>query len=115
MLSRGYKDQIYASYEPLVEPLFRTFAVRRTFALDQVSPRVFRGHTDDGVGYLLITGWQEDVDVERLLGAIAEMMSMKALIIDVRPNLGGDEQIARRVARIVPQPHRLQHPVELVG
>ena len=49
--------------EPLVEPLFRTFAVRRTFALDQVSPRVFRGHTDDGVGYLLITGWQEDVDV----------------------------------------------------
>ena len=110
-----YKDQIYASYEPLVEPLFRTFAVRRTFALDQVSPRVFRGHTDDGVGYLLITGWQEDVDVERLLGAIAEMMSMKALILDVRPNVGGDERIAKRVASWFVKGERVYAKQQLIG
>ncbi|MEC8253668.1 MAG: S41 family peptidase [Planctomycetota bacterium] len=97
-VSVRYKDRVYATEQTLVEPLYRTFATRRLFDLEQVSTRVFRGSTDDGIGYLMITGWQADVDPERLLGAIAEMMSMKALILDVRPNLGGDEQIARRVA-----------------
>ncbi|MFN3240014.1 MAG: S41 family peptidase [Planctomycetota bacterium] len=94
----GYRDSSYAPFTPLVEPLYRTFAVRRLFQLERVTPRAFRGRTDDGIAYLLITGWQEAVDVERLLGAIAEMMDAKALVIDVRPNVGGDERIARRVA-----------------
>ena len=97
-VSLTYRDTTYTPYAPVVEPLFRTFAVQRTFALEKVTPRVFRGATDDGIGYLLVTGWQEDVDVERLLGAVAEMMAMKALVIDVRPNTGGDERLARRVA-----------------
>lgn len=97
-VSVRYGDKVYAPYQPLVEPLYRTFAVRRTFELQRVSDRVFRGQTEDGIGYLLITGWQEDVDVERLLGAVAEMAAMKALILDVRPNTGGDERLAQRVA-----------------
>jgi len=97
-VSVQYRDKVYTPYQPLVEPLFRLFAVRRLFALEPISARVYRGETDDGIGYLLITGWQQDVDPERLLGAIAEMMGLKALVIDVRSNVGGDERIAKRVA-----------------
>ena len=97
-VSLTYREQTYTPYAPVVEPLFRTFAVRRLLELEKVTARAFRGVTDDGIGYLLVTGWQEDVDEERLLGAVAEMMAHKALIIDVRPNTGGDERIARRVA-----------------
>ncbi|HIE68773.1 MAG TPA: hypothetical protein EYP98_00685 [Planctomycetes bacterium] len=60
--------------------------------------RAYKARTKDGIGYLLIIGWQEEVDVERLVGAIAEMMDAKALVIDVRMNTGGDERIARQVA-----------------
>ncbi|MCK5940396.1 MAG: S41 family peptidase, partial [Planctomycetes bacterium] len=93
-----YRDRTYQPWNPLIEPLYRTFAVQRLVELEKVSARVFRARTDDGIGYLLITGWQENVDVERTIGAIAEMMDAAALVIDVRPNTGGDEAIARRVA-----------------
>jgi hypothetical protein len=93
-----YGDRDYESWTPLIEPLYRTFAVRRLVELEKVSARVFRARTDDGIGYLLITGWQENVDAERLVGAIAEMMDARGLVIDVRPGTGGDERIARRVA-----------------
>ena len=93
-----YRDTTYASHDPLIEPLYRTFAVRRVFELESISPRAFRAKTEDGIGYLLINGWQENVDAERLIGAIAEMMEQKALVIDVRSNTGGDERIAQRVA-----------------
>ena len=42
-ISVRYGDKVYAPYQPLVEPLYRTFAVRRTFELQRVSDRVFRG------------------------------------------------------------------------
>lgn len=97
-VSLSYREQTYTPYAPIIEPLYRTFAVRRMFELEAVSPRVYRGLTDDGIGYLLITGWQQDVDEERLMGAVTEMMAHKALVIDVRPNTGGDERIAQRLA-----------------
>ena len=78
--------------------LAAAFAVRRVVTLESVSPRAYRARTKDGIGYLLITGWQENVEPERLVGAIAEMMDAKALVIDVRSNTGGDERIARQIA-----------------
>lgn len=97
-LSLGYAGKVYATWKPVIEPLYRTFAVRRLFKLGKVSGRAFQSRTDDGIGYFLITEWHEAIDPERLIGAIAEMMDAKALIIDVRPCRGGDEQIARRIA-----------------
>lgn len=97
-LSLRYRETEVPTYSPLVESLYRTFAVRRVFTLDAISPRAFRAETKDGIGYLLITGWQENVDPERLVGAITEMMAAKALILDVRMSTGGDERIARQIA-----------------
>ena len=97
-MSLSYKQKVYATYQPLIDPLYRTFAVRRVVTLESVSPRAYRARTKDGIGYLLITGWQENVEPERLVGAIAEMMDAKALVIDVRSNTGGDERIARQIA-----------------
>jgi hypothetical protein len=97
-LSVRYGETTYTTWKPLIDPLYRTFAVRRLFKLESISSRAYKARTKDGIGYLLIIGWQEEVDVERLVGAIAEMMDAKALVIDVRMNTGGDERIARQVA-----------------
>lgn len=97
-LSLSYRETTYPTWKPLIEPLYRTFAVRRLFQLESVSSRAYKARTKDGIGYLMIIGWQESVDAERLLGAITEMMDAKALVIDVRMNTGGDERIARRIA-----------------
>ena len=94
-----YRGERLPTWDPLIEPLYRTFAVRRLFELETISARAFRGRTDDGIGYLLITGWQDNVDVERLVGALTEMMDTRALVIDVRPNMGGDERNALEFAR----------------
>ncbi len=95
----SYRGERYPSWEPLIEPLYRTFAVRRLFELQPVSARVFSGRTDDGIGYLLVTGWQDNVEPERLVGALTELMDTKALVVDIRPNTGGDEDNAKQFAR----------------
>ncbi|MCE7973672.1 MAG: hypothetical protein DYG92_04995 [Leptolyngbya sp. PLA1] len=58
------------------------------------------GRFDDGVGYVLIRSWGSDIR-ERLrpaFDAIAELSGAKALVVDVRPNSGGDESLARMFA-----------------
>jgi len=97
-VSLRYREAEIPAYNPWVEPLYRTFAVRRLMKLEAISPRAYRSQTEDGIAYLLITGWQDNVDPERLIGAIAEMMAAKALVLDVRAGTGGEEEIARRVA-----------------
>ncbi len=58
------------------------------------------GRTVDNIGYLLISTWGERLDREfdDLLDAMKVLQDTKALIVDVRPNNGGSELLARRVA-----------------
>ncbi len=61
---------------------------------------VATGRWPDGVGYILISSW-EATRPEALAGAfeaLAEFAGAPALIIDVRFNAGGDEELARRFA-----------------
>jgi hypothetical protein len=58
------------------------------------------GRFDDGVGYVLIRTWAPD-SAERLrpvYDAIRELAGARAMVVDVRPNSGGDESLARAVA-----------------
>ena len=61
---------------------------------------VWRGRFDDGIGYILIASWsQEQRDaLEMAFEALDDFLDARALIIDVRPNSGGSETLARHFA-----------------
>ncbi len=68
--------------------------------LQRRNDNTFTTRTDDGIGYILISSWSNGLrpQIEELQGILAEMKDTKGLIIDVRPNGGGDELLARSVA-----------------
>ena len=61
---------------------------------------VATGRFDDGVTYILIGGWPggRGSDLEPAFEAIKTADPAKGIVIDVRPNGGGDELLARQVA-----------------
>lgn len=60
---------------------------------------VLTGRTEDGIGYLMISGWTDSIDFTKVEELIVAMKDAKALIIDVRPNSGGSENLAMQVAQ----------------
>lgn len=58
------------------------------------------GRFDDGIGYVLIRSWVQQVPdgLRPVFEAIKELEGARAMIVDVRPNSGGDESLARTVA-----------------
>jgi C-terminal processing protease CtpA/Prc len=59
---------------------------------------VLWGRSDDGIGYLVIAAWSKDLDFPAIEQALAALRDCKAMVIDARPNCGGDEALAQRVA-----------------
>jgi hypothetical protein len=77
--------------------------------LTRLSETVWTGAFPDGVGYILVTGWPGGPDGARALEPAAEALTKFAaapgLIVDVRPNGGGDELAARSIAaRFIDKP-----------
>ena len=60
--------------------------------------QVLYGRTDDGIGYLMIAGWSESLDLDGIDRALGELRDCMAMVVDARPNSGGDEPTAQRVA-----------------
>lgn len=81
-----------------VDPLFRRELLDRYVRVQQVGKQVLAGRTADGIGYLLIGSFGADVDPEVVGGAITELADTAAMVVDVRPNAGGDERLAQRIA-----------------
>jgi hypothetical protein len=81
-----------------VDPLFRRELLDRYVRVEPVGKQVLAGRTADDIGYLLVGAWTADVDIERVGGAIVELADTKAMVIDARPNGGGDERLAMQVA-----------------
>ena len=71
--------------------------LRRKLALTSHDNLVLTAKLEGGIDYLMITAW--DADRERAMEAAYEVLAgAKKLIIDVRPNGGGDELMAQRFA-----------------
>jgi hypothetical protein len=68
--------------------------------LEQLSDVVSIGRTADQTGYLLITTWdaQRRVEVLAALQGLRMLADAPGLIVDVRPNTGGSEELAREIA-----------------
>jgi C-terminal processing protease CtpA/Prc len=64
------------------------------------SPTVFAGQFGDGIGYVMITTWAKDraKELQAAFDVLEDPQCSKGLIIDVRPNSGGDELLARAFA-----------------
>ena len=64
------------------------------------SAAVYTGRFDDGIGYILINSWssRSKEALAQAYVAIWEFADAPGLIIDVRPNAGGAEPLAREVA-----------------
>lgn len=91
-------EQTFATGSRAVDPLFRRPLLDQHVTVAPAGKQALAGRTADGIGYLLIAAWTQEVDPEVIGGAITELADTKAMIIDVRPNSGGNEALARQVA-----------------
>lgn len=73
---------------------------RRIRAWQRRSPIVTTGLIDNEIGYILISGWGRDVPDghEPAFEALEVFGEDKMLVVDVRPNGGGDEGLAQHFA-----------------
>ncbi|MHC4480201.1 MAG: S41 family peptidase, partial [Planctomycetota bacterium] len=64
------------------------------------SPTVRTGRFADGIGYVMIASWSAEgpFELEPLYEALDDFADAPGLIVDVRPNSGGDERLARHFA-----------------
>jgi hypothetical protein len=81
-----------------VDSLYGREAIDRYAKVEAIGEQALVGRTDDGIGYLMIGAWTNAIDPERIGMAITSLLDTKAMVIDVRPNSGGDELLAQKVA-----------------
>lgn len=100
-ISVGVGDQRFSTHRPQFEPnyngrLLPTLVPRFKKHTDSV----FSGRFDDGVGYLMIASLEatRGADAANIITALRGMADAPAIILDLRPNGGGDERIAQKVA-----------------
>ncbi|MCB9918349.1 MAG: S41 family peptidase, partial [Planctomycetes bacterium] len=97
-MTLGLRGQVFATGKRAVDPLFREAILKRLINGKQAGPGAIYGRTDDGIGYLMIAAWTQQIDTTKIGDAIRELADTKAMIVDVRPNSGGDELLAKEVA-----------------
>jgi len=82
-----------------IDPLFRKDLLGKYLTDIEEHKGFVTARTKDGIAYLLIGAWTDGVDFDAVEEFIAALGTTKALIIDVRSNAGGGENLARRVAQ----------------
>lgn len=91
--------RIFATGRRAVDPLYRRRLLRRYFRPRSAgNSHALYARTQDGIGYLMISSWTERVDLDAVDQALGELRACKAIIIDARPNAGGNERLAQRIA-----------------
>ncbi|MFO0985271.1 MAG: S41 family peptidase [Planctomycetota bacterium] len=81
-----------------VDSLYRHDLLQKYLTLETDRDQLVSGVTRDHIGYLMIGSWTKDVDLDAAEHALAELLHTKAMIVDARPNCGGGEDLALRVA-----------------
>ena len=81
-----------------IDPLYRERLLDRYLVSQPVGARGRRGLASDGIGYLMVESWSNANDIDAIEEALPALKDCKALVVDVRPNSGGDESLAQRIA-----------------
>lgn len=93
-----YDDDVTPVAEVNVDSLFREKHISATFPVKPSGKHVVSGKSEDGLGYIEIASFSNDLDMDRFRGALEALMTTKGLILDVRRNSGGNELLAQEVA-----------------
>ena len=93
-----YGDRVYAAGRLSVDPLWRAELAARYAAVERVGKGSAVGRTQDGIGYLMVASWTDAAEVDAVEAALPALRDARAIVVDARPNSGGDELLARRVA-----------------
>ncbi len=91
-------DDVFAAGTRAVDSLWRRPRIERYVRLAAVGKNALAGRTEDGIGYLMVAAWNDDVDLAAIDQVMAGFADTAALVIDARPNSGGDESLAQQVA-----------------
>jgi hypothetical protein len=96
-----YRGTTLATHRRDVQP---NYDGRSVFAvlpnLTPVGRTALRARSDDGIGYLFVGSFAREhaEDIELILQTLRSFRDCKGIVLDVRTNAGGDEDLARRVA-----------------
>ena len=93
-----FGEQTFATGTRAIDSLYRSSLVPHYVYVRPAGDNGLQGRTDDGIGYLMIPAWENPKDTDAIEQALPALRNCKALIIDVRPNSGGDELLAQRIA-----------------
>ncbi|MGE0144988.1 MAG: S41 family peptidase [Planctomycetota bacterium] len=91
-------ERIFAVHVRETPSDFDFAAVQKLLDPKPIGKRAAVARTQDRIGYLLISTWTSDLDLSAVETALDGLMGMRAIILDVRPNSGGNEILARQVA-----------------
>ncbi|MEZ5964917.1 MAG: S41 family peptidase [Planctomycetota bacterium] len=91
-------DQVFAAGRRAIDPLYRSRLVGKYFDTKPAGDNALVGRNDEGIGYLMVATWGSRKDADAVEATLPQLRDCKAIVVDVRPNAGGDEALARRVA-----------------
>lgn len=94
-------DSLLPSYQRAVTGNFDLRGLQAVLpGLQRIGRMGLWARTDDGIGYLLVPSFARELrdEFDLWLGCIAKARDCKALVLDLRTNSGGDENLARRLA-----------------
>jgi hypothetical protein len=90
-------ESTFATGSRAVDPLYRRKLLDRYLKVQDTGTDALYGRTDDGIGYLMVGGWH-NLDMAAIERALGELRLTRAIVVDARPNAGGDETLAQKVA-----------------
>lgn len=96
-----YRDKTTATYQLDFQPNFNLKGVEAEIgALSRRNRFALTADLGDGIAYLLVPSWSggDFLAQSGMQMILAELRTSNGLILDVRPNGGGDESFARNVA-----------------
>ncbi|MCA8975676.1 MAG: S41 family peptidase [Planctomycetes bacterium] len=100
-ISVRWRDAVTPTFQRPARSNFDARALQRVLPkLTKVGRIGLQARTADDIGYLMIGTFAppSDSDFDQCLQALRKLRDCKGLIIDVRSNGGGDEDLARRLA-----------------
>ncbi|MCA8953083.1 MAG: Ig-like domain-containing protein [Planctomycetes bacterium] len=92
-------ERFFGTASRAIDPLFRRDQIGNYVDVEPAgNDNALVGRTEDGIGYLMIASWTASVDLDAVEQALARLTDCKAMVIDARPNAGGGEDLALRIA-----------------
>ncbi len=95
-----FGEDVFGLGRRSVDALFRLEQLEPLLGkVEMVGQKAMAARTDDGVGYLALGTFSNELDEAAVAAKLAALRDCKAMIVDARPNSGGDELVAMRVAQ----------------